>query len=113
MATATNDKAYLPPSSGTILKIAVTADIGNGLHLADVDFECVFYRDGFTTKSQAVAKKDMIRMDDDTYIAMVNTKLVGLGNYFCRLTVLVPDNDVEGGIRPEVVSFPTYIRVQN
>lgn len=109
---AENNKInYNIPSVGTLLKIAVSAEIGNDMHLEDVDFECYFHKEGFEKKGQQVLKDDMIRIDADTYIAIVDTKLIGVGNYYCLLTVQVPDNDVEGGLRTEAVRFPTYIRV--
>lgn len=96
----------LQPSVGTILKIGVTADIGNELHLSDVDFVCTFYSDMAIRKSVVVAKEDMVKVDDDNYFAIVNTEIVGVGNYYCRLEVDIPDSDIESGIRKEVVCFP-------
>lgn len=114
---ATNEeKKFIPPSVGTVLKIAITADIGSNKHLSDndVDFTCTFSVDcALKKKQQVVTKFDMLYMDDDTYIAIVDTSLIGTGNYYCTLKVLIPDTDVEGGIRPEVVRFQTGIRVVN
>lgn len=112
MATTT-DKKNLPPLCGTILKIAVTAELGNNLHLSDVDFTCTFYSDSAIIKRQIVKKDEMVHVDNDTYMSIVDTKIVGTGNYYCRLDVDVPDNDVEGGLRKEVVSIPTYISVKS
>lgn len=105
-------KDFLPPSLGTVLKIAVTAELGNDMHLKDVDFRCTFYCTSIVTKRVTVAKEDMTMLDDDTFLAVVDTKQVGAGQYYARLEVDVPDTDVsETGLRREVVTIPTYINV--
>jgi hypothetical protein len=52
-------------------------------------------------------------MDKDEYIAVVDTKIIGTGEYYMKLSVRIPDNDVEGSLRDEVVVVPTNIRVTN
>lgn len=101
----------LPPAKGTILKLAVTADLGDGIHMKDVDFVCNFFKAGITTKSVTLEKKDMIQVDKDEYLACVDTSVIGAGEYFMRFTAYLPDTDVEGGIREETVVAPTGIRV--
>lgn len=107
----TDEKKILPPSLGTVLKIAVTADIGNSQHLSSVDFSCFFHVAGREKKGVQVDKVDMIMVDEDTYIAVIDTAVIGVGNYYCCLTAFVPDDNIEGGLRKEVVRFPTYINV--
>jgi hypothetical protein len=107
------DKNYLPPSVGTTLKIAVTADIGNDKHLADgdINFECMFHVDGMSSKKQTCTKEEMIYLDDDTYMAVVDSANIGVGKYYCLLTVWIPDEDAPDNIRVEKVRFPTNINV--
>lgn len=102
----------LPPSIGTTLKLLVTADLGDNIHLEDVDFTCVFFRAGLRN-SQTIEKQEMIRMDKDEYIAVVDTKIIGTGEYYMKLSARIPDNDVEGSLRDEVVVVPANIRVTN
>lgn len=102
----------LPPSVGTTLKLLITADLGDNIHLEDVDFTCVFFRAGLCN-GQTIEKQEMIRMDKDEYIAVVDTKIIGTGEYYMKLSVRIPDNDVEGSLRDEVVVVPTNIRVTN
>lgn len=106
------DNKTMPPSLGTVLKLAVTAELGNDMHLKDVDFRCTFYSTGITSRRLKVAKEEMLEIDDDTYLAVVDTAQVGTGQYWVRLEADVPDSDVPGtGLRTEVVTFPTYINV--
>lgn len=100
----------LPPSVGTELKLNVTADLGNDLHLSDVDFIARF-SNGFGNPV-TIEKKDMKKYDDDNYIAVVDTNIAGAGEYWMKLTVELPDNDCEDGFRTEVVTVPTGIIVK-
>ena len=52
----------LPPARGTILKLAVTADLGESIHMEDVRFECRFFCSGLSVKSQTVKKEEMIQI---------------------------------------------------
>ena len=106
------NQTYMPPALGTVLKIGVTANIGNDMHLSDVDFTCTFFNKNGSS-SQNFQKSEMTYLDDDNYMAVVDTTKMGTGKYYARLTVMVPDDNVIGGIREEVVSFPTNIYVVN
>ena len=109
---AATDNDFLQPSLGTVLKIAITAELGNNLHLSDVDFECIIHVEDRLSNKQSFNKDDMLYVDEDTYIAVVDTRVVGTGKYCCILNVSIPDSDVDGGIRPEVVQFPTGVNVK-
>ena len=100
----------LPPSVGTELKLNVTAELGNGLHLSDVDFSVRFSNP--SGKSVTIEKKDMKKYDDDNYVAVVDTKIVGAGEYWMKLTAKLPDADCEDGFRTEVVTVPTGVKVK-
>lgn len=103
----------LPPARGTILKLAVTADLGESIHMEDVQFECKFFCSGLSVKSQTVKKEEMIQIGADEYLACVDTSIVGVGEYCMRFTAWLPDTDVNGGLRQESVVTPTGIRVTN
>lgn len=102
----------MAPVLGTVLKINVTAVLSGGLHLEDVDFECDFYSSNVGTKTLNVKKSDMSRVDADNYLAIVDTKEIGTGWYWCLLTVMIPDNDTEEGFRQETIRIPTNIPVK-
>lgn len=94
----------LPPSIGTKIPILVEADLGES-HMEDVDFECKFYTDVFK-KGIVLKKEDMFYVDKDSYIAIVDTSKIGLGQYWLRLTANIPDPRLTEGVRPEVVNIP-------
>lgn len=57
-----------------------------------------------TGNSEFIVTKDLlIKEDEDTYIARIDTALLGLGRIMFRITASLPDNDFEGGFREEVV----------
>lgn len=101
----------LPPTRGTDLKFCVTADLGNNIHLDDVDFKCRFFRSGLNN-GQTVEKKDMARISADEYLAVVDTKVIGSGEYYMVFSAKIPDGDVPDGFRDEVVTVPTGINVK-
>lgn len=101
----------LPPSLGTELKLNVNAELGNNLHLADVDFFAVFYVIG-QERTLKVKKKNMVRVDDDNYIAVVDSSKIGTGEYWMQLTVYLSDADCIDGERTEVVDVPTGVKVK-
>lgn len=103
-------RQVLPPSVGTILKISIQADLDDA-HMVDVDFSCRFFRKPMGD-SITIAKEDMIYVSDDEYIAIVDTTLIGTGEYYVEFTADIPDNNIPSGIRKEVVTAPTGIKVQ-
>lgn len=102
----------LTPSVGTKLKLNVHADVGSGLHMSDVEFECMFYTNNASRRSLTVKKSEMAKVDDDNYIAVVDTAVVGAGGYMMKFSAYVPDSDCEGGYRLEVVRLDTGIPVK-
>ena len=100
----------LPPSLGTELKLNITAELGNGLHLSDVDFTVTFYSS--LRRSEVFAKEDMVKVDDDNYIAVIDTAKLGAGEYMMKLVAEIPDADCEDGFRTEVVKVPTLVFVK-
>lgn len=101
-----NPTEILPPAYHTKMKTVLTACLGNNLHLADVNFTCDVYASNSSARSITLRKEDMSRIDDDHYAMIIDTTLLGTGQYHCRLAVFIPDNDCEDGVRPEVVRFP-------
>lgn len=102
---------FLPPCVGTKLKLSVTAQLPGNLHLSDVEFYCNFYVTGATAKRQKFEKTQMREEDNDTWSAVVDTEVIGSGEYWCQLTVLLPDQDCANGERPEIVRFPCKVKV--
>lgn len=95
---------------GTKLKIAVTADLGE-VHMSEVEFECRFFRIDCADRGVTVPKAGMTYVSQDEYLAVVDTRDIGPGEYFMQFTAQVPDQDIDGGLRQESVTVPTGIRV--
>ena len=99
---------FMPSSVGSKKKINIFAELGNGLHLSDVNFHVRIFTH---TKHVDYEKSDLIKVDDDNYLCRVDTKLLGTGEYWVRLCVDMPDADFEDGIRPEVLIIPTGLKM--
>lgn len=82
---------------GTQFVINVDMEPMDGLHMADVDFKARFYVS--QNKALELEKSSMIKVDEDNYLALVDSTLVGRGQIKYRLFVNVPDDNWEGGHR--------------
>lgn len=84
-------------------KVSVNVEPIDGLHLSDYDFKCVFYT--YTNRGVVIAKEDMKKEDDDTYIAILDSEKVralGKGSVKLRFIGYIPDADFADGYRTEV-----------
>lgn len=105
------ESKVLPPIVGSIIKIAVSAELGKDVHMKDVDFSCVIYNDSVKSNSVTLTKSEMVFVEDDLYLAVVDTKDIGSGEYYMQFTVDIPDTDCPEQMRREIVSLPTGIKV--
>lgn len=94
-------------SIGTEYKINIKMDAVGDIHLSACDFFAIFYVN--STKMQQIQKEDMVEVDDDNYIALVDSTLTGAGALKARITVEIPDADFDDGKRTEVVVINTGI----
>lgn len=85
---------------GTELKINVHVEPIGGTRMSEYDFTCVFYV--YKNKCLEVRKRDMTKVDDDNYIANVDTTKIGAGNLKMRFEAEIPDSDMNDGFRREV-----------
>ena len=96
-------------SIGTELKINVQLDRLDGYRMSDIDFFCDFYV--YTNRKVVLKKEEMIKADDDNYVACVDSAKLGVGKVMCRVTAYIPDADFEEGIRKEVETADTNITI--
>ena len=96
-------------SVGTEYKVNIPMEPMGEIHLADCDVEAKFHTG--TARSHIVTKTDMIRVDDDNYIALVDSNKTGPGELKVRLTIALPDADFDDGKRTEVQNVETGIVV--
>lgn len=96
-------------SIGTELKINVHVEPIDGFHMSDYDFTCRFYI--YANRYVELGKSEMIRMDDDNYIACIDSSKLGTGNIMMRIMAYIPDADFSDGFRTEVETVSTGIRI--
>ena len=85
---------------GTELKINVHVDPIDGMHMSDYDFECVFFV--YKNRPLVIKKNEMTKVDEDNYIANVDSAKVGTGNLMMKFIADIPDSDMNDGLRKEV-----------
>lgn len=96
MATITN------PLKGTDIKFNISLAV-EGLTMDDFDFTIVFSAD---KGMQSISKSEMFRVDEDNYIALVNTDNIGKGRVKLVIKALIPDSEFNV-TRREVVQVLT------
>lgn len=89
------------PARGTEvkLKISISASTAN-YTMDDFGFVVEFY--GNIGKVE-LKKEGCIRLDENNYLAVVDTAITGCGVLDARVSALIPDADCEDGFRTEVV----------
>lgn len=92
-------------SLGTEFKINVHVEPIDGLHMSDYDFTCRFYI--YTNRNVEISKSEMIRVDDDNYIACIDSSKLGVGTIMMRIIVQIPDADFPDGLRTEIETIST------
>lgn len=96
---------------GTQLKLNIHIDPIDNLHMSEYDFECKFFV--FAKKSVTIKKEDMVQVDEDNYVAIVDTLPIGIGRLHLTLTAYIPDSDFPDTPRKEVSCVDTEIEIVN
>lgn len=98
---------------GSEIKLNVSIDAIGQYHMKDYDFECEFYC--FSNKKIVLKKEAMIMQDDDNYLAVLDSKILGKGMLKCKITAYIPDGDLNSddndGKRTEVLIIDTGIQI--
>lgn len=93
---------------GTELKINVNICQIDGYHMSDFDFTCRFFV--HPDRYVDLKKEEMIRIDDDNYVACIDSRKVGIGLLMLSIVAEIPDSDFQG-TRKEVVTVNTYVTI--
>lgn len=96
---------------GTVKKYEITINPIGNISLSQCDFKAVFFT--FGNQPLVITKEEAIKTSDDSYKFVVDTSMVGLGKLECQFIVYVPDADVNGLIRPEILLFETETYIVN
>lgn len=94
---------------GTVKKVTVTIEPIGNTHLKDCDFKACFYT--FGQQCHTIEKDAATAQTDDSYMFVLDTALVGTGHLYCDFIVYVPDADVEGMVRPEILLFDMEMNI--
>lgn len=97
---------------GTEFKINVHAEPIDGMHMSEYDFECTFYV--YTNKRVVIRKSEMKKLDDDNYLAMIDTvkgMQLGRGKLNMEFTGYIPDGDFDNGLRTEKAVVCTGVTI--
>lgn len=87
---------------GTELKFNVHIEPIEGIRMSAYNFDCAFYV--YSNRKVIINKSDMIKVDDENYIAMITTEQalkIGKGKIQLEITAYIPDNDFPDGLRTE------------
>ena len=106
MATIQSNDPFL----GTELKLNINIEPMGDTTMDDYDFIVDAYCS--VKKTISIPKKDAIRVDENNYMVLVDTNLIGSGRLKCRITAYVPDADFDDGLRTEVAGIDTGIEIQ-
>ena len=85
---------------GTELKININVEPIDDIHLSECNFTAIFYAN--SENSLVISKEQMIKKDEDNYVALVDSEALGKGLLRMRLEVQVPDSDFPDGYRKEI-----------
>lgn len=98
---------------GSDTKIEFTADLPDGLTLADITFTGKVINANQKDKVMNFTKADCIKADEsgEYYVVLVDTETMGVGSLVMKLTVQIPDTDYTSGYRKEVVKINPHIRI--
>lgn len=92
---------------GTEIKYNIhIAPMGN-LSMDNYDFIVEFFCN--PRKVVALHKEHLIRIDEDNYVARVDSSELGIGDVKLKITAYIPDGDFDDGIRTEVALLNTGI----
>lgn len=97
------------PIIGTEFKVLVEIEPVDNVRMSDMEFSCRFYTQ--LNRPKTITKSDMIKVDDNSYIALVDTTGMREGALRNRMTVDIPDKDFADGYRREIVDVGAGTRI--
>lgn len=104
---------------GSEIKISITLDVIDGYDMDYYDFNITLYtacRNNIVT-AQKIGKYpnceliNLVRKEANTYVVLVDTKLLGVGRIYGSIDAKIPDEDFADGFRNEVAKFLSDIVV--
>ena len=100
---------YVPIGNDT--KAEFTADLPDDLKLSDVEFTGIMIN-ADTAKTVAFTKADCIMVGDGaSYVVLIDTNVMGVGQLLLKLTVKIPDTDYQTGYRRAVIKINPHMQI--
>lgn len=96
-------------SLGTELKINISMEPMDGYTLASTEWFCEFYTKRVKVK---VSNEEAIKVDDNNFICIVDSRAVGRGELMAHIEVQIPDSDFGDNYRTEALTFSTGINIE-
>lgn len=110
--TSAADELMQNVTEGSDVKIEFTADLPDGLKMADVNFSGKVINADKKDTAISFQKADCISVDDGaSYVVLVDTTNTGIGTLLLKLVVMIPDTDYPSGTRKEVININPHIQV--
>lgn len=96
---------------GSDLKININVKPIGDFHISQCEFTCDF----FTHPSRIVTlnKSELLKVDDDNYIALIKSEDLGAGTIKMKIEVLIPDSDYDIEYRKEIETVCTGIIIED
>lgn len=94
---------------GSELKLNVSIEPIGTLTMDDYDFVVEVYCSN--QKVLNIPKSQAIRVDEENYVVLVDTKVIGTGRIKCKVTAQIPDADFSDSYRTEVVIIDTELDI--
>jgi hypothetical protein len=97
------------PIIGTEFKVLIEIEPVDDVRMADMEFTSQFYTR--LSNPLTVTKEQMIKVNDDSYIALVDTTGMSAGTLRNRMTIDIPDKDFADGYRREIVDIEAGTKI--
>lgn len=94
---------------GTELKLNIHIEPIGDITMDDYNFEVEIYCS--PKKTIVIPKSDAIKIDENNYIVLIDTNIVGTGDLKCKVTAHIPDADFDDDFRTEIVAIDTGINI--
>ena len=90
---------------GSETKIAFSAELPDGITMESIPFTVTVYNADKKDVAVTTDKNECIRVNDNEYVVLVDTILLGVGIYMLSVCVQIPDSDFPSSYRKEIIKI--------
>lgn len=98
-------------NTGTELKVSLAMERIGSASLSSIGWSVYVWSSDAPYKGQTIAKEQAIKVDDNTYILLLDSDKIGPGHYQLTFTANLPDADYPDGLRTEVQTINLGITI--